>query len=111
MRKPFQILLIEQIFYPLIWIFGLAILINIAPEIIVKNTEWEPKKTGAYLAFIFIFLIQLILSTWIPYTCYRLIKSANRYYAGFKNKAWQCYGYGIGLIATAQAIYFLFTAI
>jgi predicted nucleotide-binding protein (sugar kinase/HSP70/actin superfamily) len=111
MRRPFQILLIEQIFYPLTWIIGLSLLVNIAPEIIVKNTELEPKKTGTYLALIFIFMIQLILSTWIPYTCYRVIKSTKQHYTGFKNTAWQCYGYGIGLITTIQTIYFLLTAI
>jgi hypothetical protein len=76
-RKPFQVILIEQLFYPFLFTLGLFLLVQYGMIAAAKNINIEAEYIVYGFLGLFILCLYGMLYIWLPYTCIRLWNSAS----------------------------------
>lgn len=84
-RKPLQIFFVEHIFYPVIVAILIALSYAYAIKLAVIYSDTPPHQMGAIIALVLMAITNICLYILLPFSCYRLWISANKYLSGYKN--------------------------
>ena len=107
-RKPFQIVLIEQIFYPFIFVLGVVLLISYGMPAVAKISIHETKYiVYGFLGFGIAGLYGM-LYIWLPYTLIRVWLSANKHSNGIPFYLFKAYAGILFLCLAVSALYSLY---
>ena len=104
-RKPFQIVLIEQIFYPFTFVLGLVLVISYVMPAVAKISPFETK----YVVYGFFGFgaagFYGLLYIWLPYTLIRIWSSANQYTKGILFYLFKAYS-GIAFVVLVGSAHY-----
>ena len=107
-RKPFQIVLIEQIFYPFIFVLGVVLLISFVMPGVAKISSLETR----YIVYGFIGFgiagLYGMLYLWLPYTLIRVWLSASTHLKGISFYLFKAYAGILFVCLVASALYSLY---
>lgn len=90
-RKPLQIIFVEHIFYPVMVAIFIALSYTYAIKISVIYSDTPPHQIGAIIALVLMAITNICLYIILPFSCYRLWISANKYLSGYKNIIYKIY--------------------
>ena len=107
-RKPFQIVLIEQLFYPFTVVLGITLLIFFVMPAILKMSAFEAE----YIVYGFfgfgILGFYSLLYIWLPYTSIRIWFSASQYTKGVLFYIFKAYSGIVFICLVGSALYALY---
>jgi len=83
-RKPLQIFFIEHLLYPAVAFIFLTLFVNYGVKLAARYSELPPHQNAAVIMAIFAFFSSILIYVFIPFSCYRLWISAEKYLEGAK---------------------------
>lgn len=83
-RKPHHIILIEHILYPVVGYIFLALSLNYGIKLVARYSELPLQQSSALITIAFFVVTGTCLYVLIPFSCYRLWLSAEKYLEGTK---------------------------
>lgn len=107
-RKPFQIFLIEQLFYPLLIFISAVLLYTYGAKVLVRYPYVSIETGALILGSMILIPFMLTLHVWIPYSCVRLWVSAGDYCKGFGRYLWRGYSGLVFAVLAGLGLIYLF---
>lgn len=83
-RKPHHIFLIEHLLYPLVGSIFIILSLNYGIKLTARYSDLPPQQSAAFLYIALYVVICIGLYILIPFSCYRLWLSAEKYLEGTK---------------------------
>jgi len=98
-RKPFQIILIEHIFYPLLALIAVTLFGKYGGVALGMYSGVNVETASEFIAYSMLGLLLIIFSYFLIYGSVRLWFSAKKYSEGWKRKFYQGYGGTVFVLA------------
>jgi len=83
-RKPLQIFLIEHLLYPVIGFICFTLIYKYGIKLVAMYSEMPPHQSGAVFGLAMIVVTTIAFYVLIPFSCYRLWVSSNKYLVGLR---------------------------
>lgn len=84
-RKPVPIFLIELVLYPVVVLMFLNLSMEYGIKLAARYVDFPPHLMGTVIGGVYLLLKSLLLYVAIPFSCYRLWRSSDKYLVGVKN--------------------------
>lgn len=103
-RKPYQIILIEHLFYPFLGSLFLSMVANYGPEILIVQTDLTPNAIKDIIVAFYLTILTIVFLFYFPFSCRRLWRSTGYYLTGFWKIAARFYTAVLFVVAIAYGV-------
>lgn len=83
-RRPLHIFFVEHVFYPIMIAIFIALSYTYSIKIAVRYSDIPPHQMGFIIMLVLMAITNICLYVFLPFSCYRLWLSANKYLSGPK---------------------------
>lgn len=103
-RKPYQIILIEHLFYPFLGLLFLSLGINYVPKILMVQTDLSPNDIREIAFAINLSILIVFALLYLPFSCRRLWRSSGFYLTSFWKVICRTYAVLLSILATLYGL-------